>query len=687
MSLSMTQNTTQFFLMIAEKMDTIYFLKFITWSEWKKLSCTNTFLNKFITNNYKLIRKFLNMPIINCFLLSQHINLFNNSDDIKTKVKSKSFAIEIDNKFITSTNKKISINIVIDTSGSTKTMEGNKTRYEWFCDAVKQIPFEKINNLNLIQISFFDNNIRQQYRFTLPEYKIYMETENELSGPNPFGGGTILYNSILKSEETLISYTQNKDHIISLILTDGETTEVTMSGFTFTTNNNENIAQPHLQNTFKNMYEKSCTRIFIGVGALDKKVGKCGSAMFISSGDKLNKFIKPIVDLSNNINITQFKIECINDSLLKKQLLDEYSENVNDTKEFDVIDKIDNIRLPCIEPNTISTTCITLKLKEGFKKLNQKEKFELMNAIRENKTFLHKDYDQHNFWRKLKNIKKCETIKEDIIIDFQVSYFVNGIKYKEIISHKLKLNFSNDNNPLLPLTIEQEKSIINAIQNELLKTGNMDTVIEFGMQQDRTSQAYQMSQALHQTPSSLRQCSAAAYQAATAMPTLLRQQSQAVNDSDSDSDSDDNQYTPPLVNRYSTAPAYNFQNTTNLGVITGAAATALSRSGHNQLRQSSNLGFNLRQNAQAPQIQRAFAQDFSDLEYDSNDDEFLFDMNVNRNLFHDENDREQQRLENNRTNFYYLPKGTGSKRTRALDLAGDTNSRPKKQRRTKSNEI
>ena len=30
-----------------------------------------------------------------------------------------------------------------------------------------------------------------------PEYKIYMETENELSGPNPFGGGTILYNSIL----------------------------------------------------------------------------------------------------------------------------------------------------------------------------------------------------------------------------------------------------------------------------------------------------------------------------------------------------------------------------------------------------------------------------------------------------------------------------------------------------------
>ena len=28
--------------------------------------------------------------------------------------------------------------------------------------------------MNLIQISFFDNTIRQQYRFTLPEYKIYM---------------------------------------------------------------------------------------------------------------------------------------------------------------------------------------------------------------------------------------------------------------------------------------------------------------------------------------------------------------------------------------------------------------------------------------------------------------------------------------------------------------------------------
>ena len=649
------------FMSTIQNTDTIYALKFINWNQWMMLTNVNKWFQSFIRDNYRLIRKFLNMPMINCFSLSEHINLFDNSDDLKTKVKSKSFVIEIDNKYIVNDDQKISLNIVIDTSGSTKTKEGAKTRYEWFCDAVKQIPFEKINNLNLIQISFFDNTIKKQYRFTLAEYKIYMETENELSGPNPFGGGTMLYISILKSEETLISHVQN-DKIISLILTDGETLEKQSSISTFSSNrNNYNL-------TLQNLSEKSCTRIFIGVGALDKEVGKCGSAIFIPSGEKLNQFIKPIIDLSNNINITQFKIECMNDSLLKKELLDEYSED--EIIEVNIISQINDIKLPCIEPKTVSTTCITLKLNKGLEKLNPNEKFGLMNAIRENKTFVHKEYDQDNFWRKLQNIKTCENIKENIIIHFQVSYFVNGIKYKEIISHRLKLNFSNDINPLLPLTIEKEKAIVNAIQNELLKTGNMNNVIEFGMQQDRTSQAYQMSQALHQTPTSLRQSSAAAFTAAAAMPTLQRQTSQAVNDSDSD----DDQYVPPMVNRLSTAP-----NNTNFGMITGAAAAAISGYSHSRrgLRQSAEPGA-----PRAPRLSRALAQDLND------DSEFLFDTSPNRNLFHNENDKEIQRLENNHYEFNSLSRViTRSNKIHALDLEGCENPRPKKQRRIKSNEI
>ena len=242
------------FMSTIQNTDTIYALKFLNWDHWMMLTNVNKWFQSFIRDNYRLIRKFLNMPMINCFSLSEHINLFDNSDDLKTKVKSKSFVIEIDNKYIVNDDQKISLNIVIDTSGSTKTKEGAKTRYEWFCDAVKQIPFEKINNLNLIQISFFDNIIRKQYRFTLAEYKIYMETENELSGPNPFGGGTMLYISILKSEETLISHVQN-DKIISLILTDGETLEKQSSISTFSSNrNNYNL-------TLQNLSEKSCTRI------------------------------------------------------------------------------------------------------------------------------------------------------------------------------------------------------------------------------------------------------------------------------------------------------------------------------------------------------------------------------------------------------------------------------------------
>jgi len=648
------------FMSTIQKTDTINSLKFLNWNQWVRLTHINKWLQSFIRDNYKLIRKFLNMPIINSFSLSHHINLFDNSNDLKTKVKSKSFVIEIDNNYIVKDNQKISLNIVIDTSGSTKAMEGAKTRYEWFCDAVKQIPFEKINNLNLIQLSFFDNTIKKQYIFTLAEYKIYMETENELSGPNPFGGGTILYNSILESEETLISHVHN-NKIISLILTDGETLEKQNSITTFSTNyNNYNL-------TLQNLSKKSCTRIFIGVGALDKEVGKCGSAIFIPSGEKLNQFIKPIIDLSNNINITQFKIECINNSLLKKNLLEEYSED--SIQEVNVISQINDVKLPCIEPNTLSTNCITLKLNNGFEKLNPNEKFELMNAIRENKTFHYKDYNEDNFWTKLKNIKKCETIKENIIIHLQVSYFVNGIKYKEIISHRLKLNFSNDKNPLISLKTEKETAIVNAIQNELLKTGNMNNVIEFGMQQDITSQAYQMSQALHQTPTSLRQSSAAAFTAAAAMPTLQRQTSQAVNDSDSD----DDQYMPPMVNRLSTAP-----NNTIFGMITGAAAAAVS--GHSHSRSG------LRQSARAPRLSRALAQDFNDSDSDS--DGFLFGTNVNRNLFHDENDKEIQRIDNNHYEFNCLPRvSTRSNRIHALDLEGNDNPRPKKQRRIKSNEI
>ena len=82
-------------------------------------------------------------------------------------------------------------------------------------------------------------------------------------------------------------------------------------------------------------------------------------------------------------------------SLLKKNLLEEYSED--SIQEVNVISQINDVKLPCIEPKTLSTTCVTLKLNNGFEKLNPNEIFELMNAIREKKTFHYKDYQLYYF--------------------------------------------------------------------------------------------------------------------------------------------------------------------------------------------------------------------------------------------------------------------------------------------------
>lgn len=674
----MSQNETKqniiktSFLQLVKELDANIFiciLKYITWIEWQKLCTTNHLLNNFIKNkeNYNMIRKVLNMPIINCTNLSKYINMFDESKNKADQIKRKSFAIQIDNRHIISNTRKNSFNIVVDASGSTKTFEGSKSRYEWFCDAIKNIPFENIKNLNKIQITFFDDTIQKQYIFSLDEFNSYkQEEDNELSGQNPFGGGTILYHTINITEQNLLTYASN-DRIISLILTDGETSEGYNNGFSFLSYGNNSLQQSQ-----KYLYNRSCTRIFVGVGTLDKKVGNCGSAVFIPSGDKLNMFINTIINLANKVTITQLKIQ-IDDSILQNKFFHEYCD---EKKICDVIDNIPTKKLPCLEEGTISTNCFTLQLNEEFQILNPKEKFELLNALRQKKIFYFKKYDNENFWNKLKNIKICKDIKKEKIINFKISYFVNGYKYNEILSHKLNFNFSCKDNPLTSNIPESE--IINAIQNELLKTGNMNEIIEFGMQQDQSSQAYQMSQALHQTPSNLRQSSAAAFQAAAGMPSLQRQTSQATQAEDNYSDSDDDNFNTPMVNRFSTAPTSN-----SLGITFGAAAQVLA--GHDRiidsLRQSTSIP------PGAPRLNRSLAQDFSDDDDDDDDYQVLFG-NTNRNLFHNENDLEQQRIENNRMEFDCLPKAVGSKRTRALDLAGDNeNTRPKKKKRNKSNEV
>ena len=667
------------FLKLQDRVDArifIHLLKYSKWNEWQKLATTNKCLNRFVKNNYDIIRKILNMPIIKSINFSKFINMFDNSTNKANQIKRKSFAIQIDNRHLSLDKNKTSINLLIDASGSTKTLEGQKSRYEWFCEAIKNIPFENIKDLNIIQLTFFDDTIKKQYIFKLSEFISYKEQQdNELSGQNPFGGGTVLYSSIMQSENNL-KFITNGDKIISLVLTDGETSEGYNNGFSFISNNSND-----LQNTLKSLYDKSCTRIFVGVGSLDKKVGNCGSAVFIPTGDKLNQFFNTIIDLANNINLTQLKIEC-NDDILKSSFYNEYTSD-EEKEEVKVINNIPVKKLPCLEKATISNNCITLELSDEFQILNNKEKFELLNALRQNKVFYYKKYDNKNFWRKLQNIKICKLIKTNSLINFKISYFVNGKKYTEILTHRLDFNFSSNDNPFISKIPESD--IITSIQNELLKIGNINEVIEFGRLQDHTSHAYQMSQALQQTPSNLRHASAAAIQASSGMPSLQRQTSAATQDVYSDSDSDDDLHTPPLVNRFSTAPASN-----DFGIVYGSAAAAISGNLYNNttmsFRQSTAQVPRISRVPRAPIINRSLAQYFSDEDDDVVDEQFLFG-NTNRNLFNNENDNELLRIESNRMRFNYLPKGKSSKRTRALDLAGDTDTREKKKRKHPSNEV
>ena len=60
-----------------------------------------------------------------------------------------------------------------------------------------------------------------------------------------------------------------------------------------------------------------------------------------------------------------------------------FSMSIVMKKICNVIDNIPTKKLPCLEEGTISTNCFTLQLNEEFQILNPKEKFELLNALRQ----------------------------------------------------------------------------------------------------------------------------------------------------------------------------------------------------------------------------------------------------------------------------------------------------------------